>query len=132
MEASRTFLLLLSYGCSGCADISSKLADATLDGWSLVVVMGGHPIPESARAELGPNPRGMAADGGFGFPPQARVIHDRDRRILKALGTTATPTALALVAGKLVDQDVAPNIDWFREVQRKRAAKGEELLVARR
>lgn len=124
----RVFLVFLSYGCSGCIDISRRLENADLGPWQLWVIMRGRPLLLSTETQR-LLPRDIGPDGSFTLPSRATVLHDPDRAWFKDLEIKATPTVIAAVRGRVVAQEVAPNSEWFTGVLQERAQRGRELLV---
>lgn len=113
----RSFVLMVKHGCSGCVDVCRKLEGVNLGNWTLTVVLCGQPPPTNYPLLISP-------------PSQATVIHDRQNFWMRELGVKGTPTALALVGGRLVDQLAAPNVAWFEELPRRRSERGEEVMRA--
>jgi hypothetical protein len=117
----RTFLLAVSNGCSGCIDISAKLGElGGLDGWSLFVLFRGKPPGEqSTNGHSHP----------MKLPAYAEVFYEQHKNEwFKQLGVTSTPTAIAVVGGRVIDQVVAPRLDWFTTIDERRRGKAEVLL----
>src|SRR5712691_11649833 len=101
----RSFLLLLSYGCSGCVDICRRLDQADLGDWSAVALLVGSPIRVGDVAL----PPGMLEDGAPPIPPWFVTVRDPERERFRQLGASATPAVLALMGGRLIEQQVAPS-----------------------
>jgi len=118
--APKTFLLALSYGCVGCVELSDRLAKLRhLRGWSLVILMKGRP----------PQISSIPGGGSFRLPAFAEVLHQGSVDWFRDLGITATPTAMAVVGNRLVDQEVGPRVEWFTEIEERRRAKAGGLVV---
>jgi hypothetical protein len=132
----RAFLVLLSYGCSGCIDLCRKLEGADLGGWVLITIVHGRPPrpPADLSAANGIAPEQLVEllSDKLPLPSNALPLYDPERVWLRQLGVTAIPTALALVGGRLVDQQVGPDVAWFREVPERRRARGREVIAGRR
>jgi hypothetical protein len=126
----RAFLVFLSYGCSGCVDLSRRLETADLRDWSLWVIMRGRPMTLTHETQK-VLPSGIGADGGFALPSRASVFHDLDRARFKELDIQATPTVLATVGKRLVAQEIGPNLHWFESVIHGRKEKGRQLLPSK-
>ncbi len=114
---AHTFVVLLTYGCSGCLTLVQKLDGLQLGDWSLITLIHGTPLPrETAHLpELHP-------------PTGALPLHDPDNTWFRQLGAEVTPAALAFVGGRLVDQAVAPNGEWFDAVIRRHGVDGKGVM----
>jgi hypothetical protein len=126
----RAFLVFLSYGCSGCVDLSRRLETAELRDWTLSVIMRGRPMTVTHETQTLLSV-GIAPDGGFALPSRASVFHDLDRAWFKELDIQATPTVLATVGRRLVAQEIGPNLRWFQSVIDGRTEKGRQLLLSK-
>lgn len=126
----RAFLVFLSYGCSGCVDLSRRLETTELGDWTLWVIMRGRPMTLAQETQR-VLPLGIGPDGGFALPSRASVFHDLDRTWFKELDIHATPTVLATVGRRLVAQEIGPNPHWFQKVIDGRKEKGRQLLPSR-
>jgi hypothetical protein len=132
----RAFILFLSYSCSGCFDICNRLQGADLGDWSLVIALADRPLTSEQLEEVvqslppGTSREQVTLARELPVPSYATVLHDPERRWFRELGVTATPTALALVGGRVVDQQVAPNITWFTQLPDERRARGKEALFS--
>lgn len=124
----RAFLVLVSYGCGGCSQLCAKLQKVTLVEWEMLVILKGHPIDIKPEPNGHGLPDGMDDTGAFPIPDHARLFRDPDGAWLKALGVTKTPTAMAVVGGRLIEQILAPTTEWFIDLQRARRAAGRRLL----
>jgi len=127
---SRVFLLFVSHGCSGCVDICRNLEGVDLQGWSLITIVRGHPVSRETLATMGSLPSWMSADGGIPIPSQARCIFDPQGVWFQQLEVSAVPTAMALVGGRLVGQQVGPKVTWFQDVPRERRLRGRETILS--
>jgi len=98
----RSFLLFVGAACGPCIDLCRALADVNLGDWSLVTIIHtpGVGTPQAPSHALVP-------------PEYGRHLHDPERIWFTELGIAHTPTALALVNGRLVDQRIAPSVSWF-------------------
>jgi hypothetical protein len=119
---------MLSYGCGPCVGIAKDLISADIGDWGLVVMMRGSPTPGVLIKHEADLPDGMATDGSIRLPANAKVIEDPEGRWFRELAVTATPTVLAAVNGRLVDQEVAPTRDWFVGIEQRRRSAGDERL----
>lgn len=111
---SKTFFLMMSYGCSGCLKIATALRDVAIPEWGFVAVFRGSPLKPRASTML---PSRMNADGTFDVPNSWRVVRDENGKWFDALGISATPTVLAAVNGMLVDQAVAAAPSWYELIE---------------
>jgi hypothetical protein len=111
----RAFVLLVQHGCSGCVDLCRKMEGIDIKNWSLAVVVCGKRPRKGSPATVVP-------------PSGAAVMFDEQRIWLRELGVKGTPTALAFVGGRLVDQVAAPNVAWFQSLPQQRIERGEEVL----
>lgn len=96
--APRAFLTVVSGKCNPCVRLCEELVSADLGEWSLIMMI----LDATAST---PNNLPLA--------PDAQVVYDPERRHARALGVFVTPTALALVEGRVVDQRTAPPLAWF-------------------
>jgi hypothetical protein len=130
--ATRAFVVLLSYGCSGCIDLCRKLQGVDLGEWALVTIVHGRPPPPPADLSRAPgvDPAHLAEllSDKLPLPTNAIAVYDPERAWMRRLGVTAIPVALAFVGGRLVDQQVGPDIAWFTELPGKRRTRGKEVL----
>jgi hypothetical protein len=111
---ARAFLIVFSYGCAPCVELSKRLDNIRLGDWSLIALAGGKPIPrEQARI---PELR---------LPGGAQHIYDPEFALSNELKVYSTPTALAFVDGRLIAQQIAPNLEWFERVAKLTATRTE-------
>jgi len=132
----RAFVLVLSYGCSGCIDISRKLEGVGLGNWELLAVVTGR--PPSRPTDLS-SAQGLPAEhlaellaDTIPLPSHAHPFYDPERKWVRELGLTVLPTGLAFVGGRMVDQMAGPDLAWFIDVPSKRRARWKEVLEAGR
>jgi len=106
----RTFLTVVSGQCNPCIGLSEELADADLGDWSLVMMIldADQDVP-----------------GSLSLAPKAQVVYDPERQLSEKIGISATPTALVLVEGRIIDQQIGPPLSWFTDVNRE---QGDSLL----
>lgn len=125
--APRTFLIMISHGCSGCVDLCKRLTAERewfdKSGWSLYAMVSGPLSQPNVGADARPLAPGEPIEP-MPVPTFATLILDPDRKRFRELQSTIYPTALALVGGRVVEQRQAPRAEWFFDVVNKRGAKG--------
>jgi hypothetical protein len=126
---SQSFALIMSYGCSGCAEVSRALSDASLGDWSLIMIIEGKPLDIKSLDRDIVLAMGLNDDGGYALPTYASVIHDVERLWSRKLNVSATPTAIALFNRQVIGQQVAPSLSWFQMVMESHDGAGRLSLA---
>jgi len=119
-------VLFLKHGCSGCVDICRKLEELNLPGWSLITIVSGPRTNGEFSADARPLAPGSPPDE-LPLPTWAHHAYDPEYAWLTDLNLRGTPTALAFADGRLVAQELGPNVAWFTELAGKKTSSREEL-----
>jgi len=112
-----TFLLFVNSGCEPCIELCRTLRDQDLGEWSLVVVLTGEAYQQAQEGNR-----------HFMLPSYAQQLFDPERRWFRELGLKATPTALALRNGQLIDQRIGADAHWFTNTPRDQAEREQHNL----
>lgn len=111
---AQAILLFVSATCGPCVDLCRRLPDHLASNWSVIVVAHRDTANEAEQ-------QGSILN----IPPYMEHVEDPADAWFRRFGGTARPAALAFNGGRLVNQRIAPSLDWLRDP----AAHEEQRIV---